>query len=152
MSWISRCFEVSAFSICMCWESDRAHACTHGTWGSLNSPNRSFGVTHFPCSCESSLSLRGPLEDPTNLWFMYTSYLSCNRLDGERGPGLLSQQRTTHHFLLSSLLLGLITESKHSGSMILLVSQGRLFIQFSPTTLHCSKVFWCGVKKKESEE
>ncbi len=111
---------------CREWQSAQTHA--HMVLkGSLDSPPFAPWCHSFPLLCEFSLPSR-TLEDPKNLFFMYTSYLGCNRLRGE--PGLLSQQRTTHHFLLSSLLLGLITGSKHSGSMILLVSQGRLFIQF----------------------
>lgn len=125
-------FEVCAFSICMCRESDRAHTCTHGTWGSLSSPIRFLGVTHFPCST-SFLFPCGPSRIQKTCG-LCTLHISAAVVWG--GPGLLSQQRTIHHFLLSSLLLGLITESKHSGSMILLVSQGGFFIQFS--SQHCS--------------
>lgn len=117
----------------MCWESDRAHTCTHGTWGSLGSPPFAPRCHSFPLLCEFSLPSRTPRGSTKPV--VYVHFISRLR-SSEGGPGLLSQQRTTHHFLLSSLLLGLITESKHSGSMILLVSQGRLFIQFSPQ--HCT--------------
>lgn len=139
------------FLICMClreWRDSR----THTRYSRVSRrPHSLLGVTHFLCSASFSLppwTLGGPKpkkkkkRKERTQRFTYTSYL-CWSSEGR--PGLLSQQRTTHHFLLSSLLLGLITESKHSGSMILLVSQGRLLIQFSPQ--HCAVWRFCKKKK-----
>lgn len=146
MLW-SECF---FFLICMClreWRGSRTHTrYSRSLDGPIHSSVSliSFALRVFP-------SPRGPLraqnkKKKRTQWFMYTSYL-CWSSEGR--PGLLSQQRTAHHFLLSSLLLGLITESKHSGSMILLVSQGRLLIQFSPQ--HCTVWRFCnGVREKKT--
>ena len=145
MLW-SECF----FYLYVLRERQRKHR-THGTRGSLDNPPPTALSSVSLISLwlgEFSLSLVGPrgIWKPCGLRTLHIS--GCNRLRWG-GPGLLSQQRTTHHFLLSSLLLGLITESKHSGSVILLVSQGRWFIQFSPpTTSHCSKV----LQQKKSEK
>ena len=121
------------FPICMGWRSARMHA--HKVLEGLSTARLTPRCHSFPMLHEFSLP-SWTLEDPKKqknkkqTCALCTLQISAAIVWG--GPGLLSQQRTTHHFLLSSLLLGLITESKHSGSMILLVSQGRLFIQFSP--------------------
>lgn len=108
-------------------------------------PHSLLGVTHFPCSASFRFP-RGPsrIQKTCGLCTLHISAAIV-----WEGPGLLSQQRTTHHFLLSSLLLGLITESKHSGSMILLVSQGRWFIQFSPQ--HCAVARSSSVELKKKK-
>lgn len=125
--------------------TELAHTPTRSAQGSLSGTSYST-VSLISIAMQvffpSPVDPQGPKEEGKKkkkraLWFMYTFYL-CWSSEGE--PGLLSQQRTTHHFLLSSLLLGLITESKHSGSVILLVSQGRLLIQFSPQ--HCTMVWF----------
>lgn len=136
---ISSCFEVSAFSICMCCVWRSAHMALEGLSTSPFAPQcHSFSSLFFS-------PLRAP-EKPKKP-VLYVHFISGLR-SSEGGPGLLSQQRTTHHFLLSSLLLGLIAESKHSGSMILLVSQGRLFIQFSPQHCAVAKPVWSWEKKQ----
>lgn len=127
VSWSYRCSEVNAFSVCVCWESDRAHMCTHSTRGSLSGPSCS-SVSLICLALRAfflpSRTLEGPKKPVCYIHVIIPLQLS------EEGTGLLSQQRTTHHFLLSSFLLGLITESKYSGAKILLVSQGRLLVQF----------------------
>lgn len=134
MSWVWRCFQASVrFSFfCLCVKRVTEHAHMHMWYLKVSQQQHSLlAVTHFPCSTSFS-SLMDPrgAEKPA----VYVHFISQQQ-SSEGEPGPLSQQRTTHHFLLSSLLLGLITESKHSGSMIL-VSQGRLLIQFSPQ--HCT--------------
>lgn len=129
----------------MCWVSDGVHTCTHGTCGSLNSSIRS-SVSLISLALRVFSSLLDPWGSKKPV--VYVHFISQLQ-SSEGGLGLLSQQRTTHHFLLSSLLLGLITESKYSGSMILLVSQGRLFIQFPPH--HCTVARSNSVKRKKWE-
>ncbi len=115
------------------------------------------GLSTFPIRSSVSLislALRvfSSLVDPrgSKKPVVYVHFISQLQ-SSEGGPGLLSQQITTHHFLLSSLLLGPITESRHSGSMILLVSQGRLFIQFSPQHCTVARSFSSEWEKKKRE-
>lgn len=141
----TECFFFFLFHLCSCWESNGARTHANTLRSRVSQRHQLLhGVTHIHCDASFFPSPRGPSraqggrkKKKRTRWFMYTFYL-CWSSEGE--PGLLSQQRTTHHFLLSSLLLGLITESKHSGSVILLVSQGRLLIQFSPQ--HCTMVWF----------
>lgn len=129
------------YFICVHVERVTALARTHtNTLRSRVSQRHQFlhGVTHILCYASFFFphplwTLEGPRrkrrkkKKPCGLC---PRSICADRLKG--GPGLLSQQRTTHHFPLSSLRLGLITESKHSGLVILLVSQERLLIQSSP--------------------
>lgn len=150
VSWNPRCFTLNAFFfpfyfICVHVErvTELVHTPTCSTQGSLNST--SFSTLslvslalhiffHPPWTLEGQWRKRKKKKkEPFGLCRLS---ICADRLKG--GPGLLSQQRTTH--LLSRRLLGLITESKHSGSVILLVSQGRLLIQFSPQ--HCTVVWY----------
>lgn len=145
------------FHLCSRWEGNGARAHANMLHSRVSQQHQFLHVvTRIPCYALFFFILHGPLrakggrgrrwkKEPCGLCRLS---VCADRLKG--GPGLLSQQRTTH--LLSRRLLGLITESKHSGSVILLVSQGRLLIQFSPQ--HCTAVWdsggGSGGKKKKN--
>ena len=133
---------------CLCVLRDWQSTHTHMRYLKVSQQQHSlFAVTHSPCSTSfPSLVDSWGAEKPV----VYVHFISLQQ-SSEGKPGPLSQQRTTHHFPLSSLLLGLITESKHSGSMIL-VSQGRLLIQFSPQHCTVARSFSGESKGKEKKK
>lgn len=102
----------------------------------------------FPLLCEFSLPSR-TLEDPKNLWFMYTSYLSCNRLRGT-WTVIPAENNTSFSPVKPSVRPHHREQALRIHDIISL--PGKVVHSIFPATLRCSKVLQCGAKKKKSEK
>lgn len=101
----------------------------------------------FPLLCEFSLPSR-TLEDPKNLWFMYTSYLSCSRLRGT-WTVIPAENNTSFSPVKPSVRPHHREQALRIHDIISL--PGKVVHSIFPTTLHCSKVLQHGAKKKKKK-
>lgn len=102
----------------------------------------------FPLLYEFSLPLRA-LEDPKNLWFMYTSYLSCSRLRGT-WTVIPAENNTSFSPVKPSVRPHHREQALRIHDIISL--PGRVVHSIFPTTLHCSKVSSARSGKKKKWE